>query len=356
MKRIIRSYAHEPWLAGAILITLTFGTIILRSVAGYAFPSYFLYIALALLAFLLFSQLDFLVLQSFSTLLYGFSVFLLTLPILIGEVTRGTIRWIQIGGFTLQPAEIARPFLILFIAQYLTREELTVRRFFVATALFMGPTFLILLAPSLGVSVLAAVGFVGVVLSLRFNKRLLITAVLMGLMLLPFSWFLLADYQKERVEALFSPSQDPQGIGYNSIQALITVGSGGWTGRGLGEGVQTQLYFLPERHTDFIFASVSEELGFVGAFFVIILLFFLLWRILSVVTRAKNYTARAYAAGVFLTLFAQIMVHIGMNMGLFPITGLPLPLVSLGGSSLLANMIMLGMVVSAKNRLTSGIL
>lgn len=348
-------FAHEPWLVGTILLTLFFGTIILRSVAGYAFPSYFLFIALSLAAFILFSQLNFLILQSFSTILYVVSIILLTLPILIGEVTRGTIRWIQIGSFTLQPAEIARPFLILFIAQYLTSQELTVRRFATALILFMGPTFLILLAPSLGVSVLTVIGFSGVVLALHFNKKLLLTSSILGLMVLPFTWFFLADYQKQRVFALFSPTTDPQGIGYNSIQALITVGSGGFLGRGLGEGVQTQLYFLPERHTDFIFASVAEEMGFVGAFLVIILLFFLLWRVLSVVINATNYTARAYASGVFLTLFAQIMVHIGMNMGLFPITGLPLPLISLGGSSLLATMIMLGIVVSAKYKHTSGV-
>jgi len=348
--KLKKLFTGDPWLVGTILLTLGLGSTILRSVAGYAFPSYFLFIALSLLAFIVFSQLNFTILQSFSTILYVVSVFILTLPLLIGEVTRGTIRWIQIGSFTLQPAEIVRPFLILFIAQYLTSEELTVKRFATAVALFMVPTFLILLAPSLGVSVLTVVGFIGVVLSLGFNKKLLLTASAIGLIILPFTWFLLADYQKERVVALFSPSLDPQGIGYNSIQALISVGSGGLFGRGLGEGVQTQLSFLPERHTDFIFASIAEEMGFVGAFLVIILLFFLLLRTLSVVINATNYTARAYASGVFLTLFAQIMVHIGMNMGLFPITGLPLPLISLGGSSLLATMIMLGMVVSAKSK------
>lgn len=352
---MLRSYTHEPWLVGIILITLAFATIVLHSVAGYAFPAYFLYIALSLGAFIFFSLIDFQILQSFSTLLYVINTALLTLPILIGEVTRGVARWIQIGGFTLQPAEIARPFLILFIAQYLTSRELTARRFAVATVLFMVPTFLILMAPSLGVSVLVAISFAGVVLSLRFNKRLLITAALLGLVLLPFSWFLLADYQRERITTLLSPSTDPQGIGYNNIQALITVGSGGLTGRGLGEGVQTQLYFLPERHTDFIFASISEEMGFVGAFFVIVLMFLLLWQVLTVVIKATNYTARAYGTGVFFTLFAQIMVHIGMNMGLFPITGLPLPLISLGGSSLLATTIMLGMTVSARNKYTPGI-
>ncbi len=353
---IFRPYTREPWLVGVILITVIFGTMVLHSVANYAFPAYFLFIAVSLCAFIFFSLIDFQILQSFSTLFYIISTLLLTLPILIGEVTRGSVRWIQIGGFTFQPAEIARPFLILFISHYLTRGELSVKKFASATVLFILPTFLILMAPSLGVSVLTFVGFIGAVLSLHFNKRLLITSVLLGLVLLPFSWFLLADYQKERITALMSPSSDPQGIGYNSIQALITVGSGGLTGRGLGEGVQTQLYFLPERHTDFIFASISEEMGFIGAILVISLMFILLWRILKISTEATNYSARTYVIGVFYTLFAQIMVHIGMNMGLFPITGLPLPLISLGGSSLLAIMIMLGMVVSAKSKHSSGIL
>ena len=164
----------------------------------------------------------------------------------------------------------------------------------------------------------------------------------------PFLWLILAPYQKARVMALISPVADPAGAGYNSIQSMIAVGSGMFTGRGLGEGIQTQLAFLPERHTDFIFASIAEELGFVGAGLVIALTFFVLYRIVIILENAINPVARAFAAGVFTTLFIQVLIHVGMNMGLLPITGQPLPLVSAGGSSLIATMATFGMLIQVK--------
>ena len=141
---------------------------------------------------------------------------------------------------------------------------------------------------------------------------------------------------------------DPYGAGYNSIQSVITIGSGGVWGKGLGKGVQTQLEFLPERHTDFIFASIAEEMGLVGALFVLLVSFFLLYQIIVPIQKGGNYLERAFLSGIFLTLFTQVAVHVGMNMGLAPITGLPLPLVSAGGSSYLATMIMLGIVARVR--------
>jgi len=140
------------------------------------------------------------------------------------------------------------------------------------------------------------------------------------------------------------------GGGYNSIQSTISVGSGKITGRGLGSGIQTQLSFLPERHTDFIFASISEEMGFVGALILITATIFLFWRMLYIMENSINPSARAFISGLFLTLFAQIFIHVGMNMGLLPITGVPYPLVSAGGSSLLATMISLGILVGTKKQ------
>jgi rod shape determining protein RodA len=138
------------------------------------------------------------------------------------------------------------------------------------------------------------------------------------------------------------------GVGYNSIQSKISVGSGRLIGRGIGQGVQTQLKFLPEKHTDFIFAAISEELGLVGSSLVIGILFFLLFSILNILGSVRSFTSRAFVSGALLMLFAQVTVHIGMNMGMFPITGLPLPLLSAGGSSLLSTFILLGLIISAK--------
>lgn len=346
----LSSLRKEPILVLAIAALLTLSTIILNSVAPHLFPQYYLFIVLALVIFYIFSSIDFEVYVTFSLILFLLSIVLLILPIVIGEVTRGVVRWIPIGSFSLQPAEIVRPFILIFFASRLSTkyEELSVKKLIRAFVLFMLPFALIFMQPSFGVAMVTLVGFVGVILALNFKKQVLMYVPILGMLAAPALWFLLAPYQKERILSLLSTNPDPLGAGYNSIQALISVGSGMLSGRGLGSGVQTQLSFLPERHTDFIFAAVSEELGFLGAALLIILAFLLLYRIITSLQNAHNLPARAFTAGVFLSLLAQITVHIGMNVGLLPITGLPLPLVSAGGSSLLGTCMMLGMVISAK--------
>lgn len=341
-------FRKDIWLLGGIIALLIFSNLMLFSAAPYLFPDYYAYIIVGLICLIIFSAIDFEIYEAFSTYLYSLSLALLIFNFIMGEVTRGVVRWITIGPYTIQPSEMVRPFLILFFAVFMTQKLLTIRRFIKALIAFSIPAILILLQPSLGVTVLLAVGFAGVTMSLDFDKRILLTAVLFTFLFMPLSWFILAPYQKGRILALLNPTSDPYGAGYNSIQAQIAVGSGKLTGRGLGEGVQTQLSFLPERHTDFIFASISEELGSLGSVLIILLSFFILWRLINIIGRAKTLGARAFVSGVFLTMFVQIFVHIGMNMGIMPITGIPLPLVSAGGSSLVATMIMLGMCISAK--------
>lgn len=338
----------EPALVVSAIGLIIVGLMALRAIAADIFPLYYLYVVVGILVFWLFSRVDFDILLLFSKHLYVLSVIFLALPLVFGEVTRGAARWIQLGDITIQPAEIVRPFLILFFASLLVDKELTRKSIFVATALLLIPISLILLQPSLGVAVLTLAGFAGVGLSLRYNKKLLLFVVFAVGAASPLFWFFLAPYQKTRLLALISPVTDPTGAGYNSIQSMIAVGSGMLFGRGLGEGVQTQLYFLPERHSDFIFAAISEELGFIGALLVIGLAFFLLYRVVVIVEKAKSPAARAFASGVFVTFFMQIMIHLGMNMGLLPITGQPLLLVSAGGSSMVATMMTLGMLVQAK--------
>ena len=270
------------------------------------------------------------------------------MPIIIGQVTRGTIRWLSFGALNVQPAEIVRPFILLFFAKYLYEKDLTFKRILTTFVLLVIPLFLILIQPSLGVTVLTAAGFLGVLLASDVDKKKIGIFFLGVLLLMPVGWFVLAPYQRARIGVFLSPQKDPYGAGYNSLQSMIAVGAGKWTGRGLGQGVQTQLAFLPERHTDFIFASIAEELGFVGATLILAGVFFVLWRITKTIDNAQGAEARAFASGIFLTLFLQTLVHVGMNMAIFPITGVPLPLVSAGGSSLVATMISLGMVWSAR--------
>lgn len=338
----------DPLLLVGIFFLVTFGMVVLSSISPFLFPNYFIYIFLGVLAFLVFSRTDFDLLLVFNKYFYVFSILFLILPLLIGQVTRGTVRWIQIGALTIQPAEIVRPFILLFFARFLYEKELTLKRIFKSLILLFFPLFLILIQPSLGVTILTAIGFLGVLVASSIDKKKILFFALVTLAVLPLGWFVLAPYQKERIQTFLSPEKDPFGSGYNSIQSTIAVGSGKMFGRGLGEGVQTQLSFLPERHTDFIFASIAEELGFLGATLVLIGVFFVLFRVTKIVENSKGPEARAFTSGIFLTFLVQSLIHIGMNMGIMPVTGLPLPLVSAGGSSFLATMIALGMVYSAK--------
>lgn len=340
----------DPILLVIVICLLVVSTVMLNSVAAYLFPQYFLFILLAFVLFIITANLDFDIYMVFPKVGFIVSLLLLILPIIIGEATRGVVRWIPIGSFSLQPAEVVRPFLLLFFAGYLTTQYETVssKKLIKAFILFLVPFFLIFFQPSFGVAMITLVGFVGVLLAINFRKIQLLVVPLIGLLASPVVWLLLAPYQKQRILSVFSSSSDSMGANYNSLQSMISVGSGQLTGRGLGSGIQTQLSFLPERHTDFIFAAVSEELGLLGSLFLILLIFGMLYRVITTIQFPQNLAARAFVSGVFLTLLAQITVHIGMNMGLLPITGLPLPLVSAGGSSLLGTAIMLGMVVSAK--------
>ncbi len=348
MKKLAHLLFKDPFISFAIIFLLTVSFLILRSIAPFSFPLYFFFFFAGIFLFVIFSSIDFDLLSIFSWQLYAACLVFLLIPLIIGQITRGAVRWIPLGSLTIQPSEIVRPFLLVFFANYLTLKKPTFRRFLVSLAFLAVPVGMILIQPSLGVSVLTVLGYGGVLIASSFRKRHLVLLMGAAVLCIPLLWFLLAPYQRQRVITFLEPAADPSGAGYNSLQSMISVGSGKLLGRGLGEGVQTQLSFLPERHTDFVFASVAEELGFVGAIILLGGSFFLLFTIIRALEHAKNETARCFIAGIFLTLFVQTCVHVGMNMGMLPITGVPLPLVSAGGSSLLATMIALGMVVASK--------
>ena len=338
----------EVLLILPVFLLLIFSFFILNSISPAIFPSYYWYIFLGLVAFLIFSLFDFEVISAFSRYFYVISILLLVTTLIIGQVTRGTVRWIPIGSISIQPSEIVRPFLLIFFANYLTEKRLDLKRLLKALLLMALPLILILVQPSLGVTVLTAIGFLGLFLASEIDKKYFLIIGIVGIVLVPIVFSLLAPYQKSRITAFLDPTKDPLGVGYNAIQSTISVGSGKLLGRGLGRGVGTQLAFLPERHTDFIFASVAEEMGFIGGVVLLILTFWLLFRIVGYTENAINIPARLFLGGLVLTLFAQVAIHVGMNMGLFPITGVPYPLVSAGGSSLLATMTSLGIVVGTK--------
>jgi len=337
----------DKFLSVSVFFLIALSVFLLQSVSPSLFPSYYVYILLGIVAMWFFSQVSFDVVSLFSKYFYGVSIFLLVLTLVIGQVTRGTIRWIPIGNLTIQPAELVRPFLLVYFADLLTRGELTFKSLIRAVGLLALPAFLILIQPSLGVTILTLIGFLGILLASDFNKKHILSGVLIVASLIPIFWFFMQPYQRQRVTSFLNPESDPLGAGYNSIQSQVAVGSGKIFGRGLGRGVQTQLAFLPERSSDFIFASAAEETGFVGGILVIIATFVILWRLTIYMSNSVNQGARAFLSGFFLIYFVQVLIHIGMNLGLLPITGIPLPLVSAGGTSFLATMIGLGLALGA---------
>lgn len=338
----------DYYLIGSMVVLLLTGVIVLKSISPELFPIYFVYIFLALASFLFFTKIDFDILVIFSPHLYVFCIIFLVIPLLIGQVTRGAVRWIPIGSITIQPSEIVRPFLLIFLANTISGKEITAKLLLKVLLLTALPIFLVLSQPALGVAILTTFGFLGIILTSSFNKKYLALAGFTVLMLMPLIWSILAPYQKLRVLSFLNPEADPQGAGYNSIQSMISVGSGRLLGRGLGEGVQTQLKFLPEAHTDFIFAATAEELGFAGSMLLICTLLILHLRLLKIIENSKSLIARSYVAGIFFMIFAQTFIHIGMNMGMLPITGVPLPFVSAGGSALLGTAISLAIAMRAK--------
>lgn len=334
-------------LTFSILFLIIFSAVIQNSLDKSLFPLYFVYIILSLLAFWVISMIDFDIVSIFSKHLYIGSIVLLAITLIAGQVTRNTVRWIQFGSSSLQPAELVRPFLLLFFANYLGRGEITLKKLSKALVLLGIPFLLILVQPSLGVSILTFVGFVGVLLASKFNKKYLLLGVFIFAALMPIGWKVLAPYQRTRITTFLEPMKDPKGAGYNSIQATIAAGSGKIFGTGLGKGTQTQLAFLPEKQTDFIFSATAEELGLLGAGLALLASFLILFRLTHIMEHAVSAPARAYISGFFLTYLLQVFVHAGMNMGMLPITGLPFPFLSAGGSSLLATMIGLGIAVGA---------
>lgn len=343
-----KSRGIDPLISIAIGFLMLASVIILYSLNPRLFPGYVGFIIVGLLIYFFFSKLNFDILLAFSKNIFFASIILLIIPLILGTTTRGVVRWIPLGPFSIQPSELVRPFLILFFASYLTKREINFKRFIKILIYFVIPFLLILIQPSLGVAGLTAIAFLGVLFASSINKKYIFAGAGVVVLIAPILWFFLAPYQQQRVMTFINPSEDPYGAGYNSIQSMISVGSGRLTGRGLGEGVQTQLLFLPEKENDFIFAAVSEELGLLGASLILIGFFILFWRLTQFSEMSKSPTARAFISGLFTVLLAETFIHVGMNMGLLPITGVPLPLVSSGGSSLLGTMTGLGIANSAR--------
>jgi rod shape determining protein RodA len=307
-----------------------------------------IYAVLAIILFFLVSNYDYHKMAKQNRILYVVLIILLFGLLLFGREIRGSARWIDFGIFRLQPAEFAKIIVGVGLARwfYLKRGQINSVKNIALTLLYAGlPAVLIFLEPDLGSTLIVLGIWGGLLLISSIRRKYLLAIFLGGILLAGLSWqFLLADYQKIRVEVFLNPEKDPRGRGYNVRQAIISVGSGQFWGRGLGKGLQSQLKFLPERQTDFIFASAAEEIGFVGCAALLVLYYLLLWRLMKIMQYAKD-DLGYYIVGAVLFLFlTQIIINIGMNIGLLPVTGIPLPFLTYGGSSLVVTFLALAIV------------
>lgn len=300
--------------------------------------------ALVMLAVVL--RLDYEFFLDASYWLYGGCCLMLVLLFVMGHRAKGAQSWINLGFFKVQPAEFVKLGLAFVMAHHVTLfPPYNLKNFAGALALGGVSALLVLVQPDLGSTLVYGVMIFVALLVADAPKRYLLSLMGGAAALLPLGWMLLREYQKKRILVFINPELDPLGAGYNVIQSRIAVGSGRFFGKGFMQGAQSKLRFLPEPHTDFIFSVFAEEFGLVGGLFVLALLSFILWRMIRIALRARSVTVKVLVASLSASLWFHSFESIGMSMGLLPVTGLPLPLMSYGGSSLLATVLAIGVTV-----------
>ena len=399
-KSRIALWQQVDWLLFAVPVSLTlFGGVMIRSAElnqGLTdWWQHWLFGAIGLAIALFLARSRYENLLEWHWIIYGLTNLSLLAVIVIGSSAKGAQRWIGIGGFNLQPSEFAKVGLIITLAAILhTRTASTLPDFGKALAITAVPWLLVFIQPDLGTSLVFGAITLGMLYWANANPGWLlllispiVSAILFNVFLpswlvwvaivgavawftLPWSWYgavggvianfasgelghifwgLLKDYQKDRLILFLNPAKDPLGGGYHLIQSRIAIGAGGFWGKGLNQGSQTQLNFIPEQHTDFIFSAIGEELGFIGCLGLLLVFWLLCWRLIMIAQTSKENFGSLLAIGVLSMIVFQVVVNIGMTVGLAPVTGIPLPWISYGRSALLTNFIAIGIVESVAN-------
>ncbi len=350
LARRIGAGIDGPLLAVSLLLA-ALGLVTLFS-ASYEMPSRVLAqvgnLAVALAAMWVVAQIPPQTLMRFAVPAYLIGLLLLVGVAVAGEVVNGARRWLHVGVTRFQPSEMMKLALPLMLAWHFHRNQATLRMrdFAVAALLLALPVGLIARQPDLGTAVLVAAAGFYVIFFAGIGWKILVGLGVAGLAALPPLWGMLHDYQRRRILTLLDPTQDPLGAGYHTIQSTIAVGSGGLTGKGWLHGTQTHLEFIPERHTDFIFAVFSEEFGLIGNALLITLYALLIARGLMIAANAATLFARLLAASVTLMFFTYAFVNMGMVSGILPVVGVPLPFISYGGTALLTLFLGVGILMS----------
>ena len=344
MKKFLRI---DFFLLLPVIILIAISLVTLLSLNFAYFKTQLVSLIIGLIAFFIFSQINVAFFKQFKGSIYILSLVFLLITLAIGIQSHGAVRWIGIFGAQLQFSEILKPFLAFIFAEYIAEQTTVSAKSFLMAFFFVLPIFfLVYFQPDLGSALLYLLVALFALIIGGYPYRWFGYLVLPVILLMPIIWEKLHAYQRTRILTFLNPQSDPLGVSYNSIQALIAVGSGAFLGKGLSEGSQSGLRFLPERQTDFIFATISEGLGFIGALIVIAALLTLCYRIYKIFSQTKDRFIRFFAACAFGFFLFPAFVNIGMNLGIMPIVGVPLPFVSFGGSSLLSNFIFLGILTA----------
>ena len=361
-KRFAQRYGVDPLLILFVMVTALYGLVILYSASGHNLPMVIrqaAHIFVGMIAMVALSQVRRNLIVDAAPFVYGFAAMLLVAVLLFGVGAKGAQRWLEIPGVPrFQPAELMKLALPAMVTWWLTRRKLPpgLSQLVIAAFLIIFPVVLIARQPDLGTSIIIAGSGFFVLFLAGMSWRLLAILASLGIAALPVLWTVMHNYQRMRVMTLLDPQSDPLGAGWNTIQAMTALGSGGLFGKGYAAGTQAQLKFLPESHTDFIVAVLGEEMGFLGISVLLILYTLILGRCLVLSMRAPGNFGRLLSGSVTVTFFVYVFVNLGMVSGVLPVVGVPLPLISYGGTSIVSLLIGFGLIMSMQrtNRVLSG--
>jgi len=357
-----RLFIHFDWgLLGIVLLIASIGILNLYSVTSNeetaGTPLYLkqiLWLAIGLGAMLVIAFVEYRFYTDFAYIVYATAVILLIIVLVYGIITFGAQRWMKVGPLIFQPSEFVKISLILalakFFQRYPGREGYSLKQLAFPFFLLFLPMILVLKQPHLGTAIVLLLIFLSILIFVKVRWSALITLGVIGLSILPLVWRFLKDYQRQRIITFFNPDLDPLGAGYHLIQSKIAVGSGGLFGKGFMKGTQCKLGFLPEQHTDFIFSALGEEWGLVGCFIVLGLYFLLILWGLRIAIGSKDRFGAILCFGVVAMIFWHTLINIGMVLGLMPVVGIPIPLLSYGGSFLLSTLIGIGLLLNVSMR------
>lgn len=342
-------------LIGSVLVLSFIGLMELRGVDAGEGTAYFFrqlfFLGCGVVAMFSFSFFDIQIFKNssfFLVAIYFLLIAILGTVLVLGHKVHGMTGWFRFGQIGFAPVEFAKVILILILAKYFSGRHIEVyriRHIIISGIYTLFPAVFVLMQPDLGSVLILVFIWLGIVILSGMKSRHLSVVLLLGILVSVSAWFfVLKTYQKERILSVLDSNRDPLGYNYNINQAKIAIGSGGLFGKGLGRSSQGQLSFLPEKHTDFIFALFAEEWGFAGILFFFAVYSFFFYRLIKIIIASFNNFFRLFTAGFAVMIFAHLLINVGMNLGIIPVTGIPLPFLSYGGSNLLVNFIALGII------------